>query len=173
MSRAIMRRHHRQPSSMLVLVSLLLTGCGAIPGALLQSQTAFPPQKVMETGDYRGFLAENQRQLSACGGWIECDIILFNLGFIYAYPQSPYRDPQKARQYLRELQRRFPQSPWASQGHVLLAFMNEQVGLEEAQRQLRAGLRSRDAAIRKLQGQLDRSREIDIEIEEKERKLLR
>ena len=173
MSRAIMRRHHRQPSFMLVLLSLLVTGCGAIPGTLLQSQTAFPPHKVMETGDYRGFLAENQRQLLACGGWIECDIILFNLGFIYAYPQSPYRAPQKARQYLRELQRRFPQSPWASQGRVLLAFMNEQVGLEEAQRQLRGGLRSRDAAIRKLQGQLDRSREIDIEIEEKERKLLR
>ena len=51
--------------------------------------------------------------------------------------------------------------------------MNEQVGLEEAQRQLRTGLRTRDAAIQKLQGQLDRSREIDIEIEKKERELLR
>jgi hypothetical protein len=56
---------------------------------------------------------------------------------------------------------------------VLLAFMNEQVGLEDAQRQLRTGLRTRNAAIRKLQGQLDRSREIDIEIEQKERELLR
>ena len=61
----------------------------------------------------------------------------------------------------------FPQSPWASQGRVLLAFMNEQVGLEQAQRQLRSGLRTRDAAIRKLQGQLDHSREIDIEIEKR------
>ena len=142
-------------------------------GSLFQSQATFPPQQVLETRDYRGFLAENQRQLSTCGGWGGCDIALFNLGFIYAYPQSPYRDPQKARQYLRDLQRRFPRSPWASQGQVLLAFMNEQVGLEEAQRKLRTGLRSRDAAIQKLQGQLDRSREIDIEIEKKERELLR
>ena len=173
MFRASMSRLRRQSSPVLVLVGLLLTGCASMPGALFQSQATFPPQQVLETSDYRGFLVENQRHLSTCGGWVGCDIVLFNLGFIYAYPQSPYRDPQKARQYLRDLQRRFPQSPWASQGQVLLAFMNEQVGLEEAQRKLRTGLRSRDAAIRKLQGQLDRSREIDIEIEKKERELLR
>jgi hypothetical protein len=56
---------------------------------------------------------------------------------------------------------------------VLLAFMNEQVSFEAAQRKLRSGLRTRDAAIRKLQGQLDRSREIDLDFEEKERELLR
>jgi hypothetical protein len=173
MSRAIRSWLCRQSSHALVLVSLLLTGCASLSTSLFQSQAVFPPQKVIETGDFRGFLMENQRNLSTCGEWIECDITLFNLGFVYAYPRSPYRDPQKARQYLRELHSRFPQSPWASQGQVLLAFMNEQVGLEEAQRQLRTGLRTRDAAIRKLQGQLDRSREIDIEIEKKERELLR
>jgi hypothetical protein len=173
MSRAIMSWLYRQSSHALVLVSLLLSGCASLPTSLFQSQAVFPPQKAIETGDFRGFLVENQRNLSTCGEWIECDITLFNLGFVYAYPRSPYRDHQKARQYLRELHSRFPQSPWASQGQVLLAFMNEQVGLEEAQRQLRTGLRTRDAAIRKLQGQLDRSREIDIEIEKKERELLR
>jgi hypothetical protein len=173
MSRAIISWLYRQSSHALVLVSLLLTGCASLSTSLFQSQAVFPPQKVIETGDFRGFLMENQRNLSTCGEWIECDITLFNLGFVYAYPRSPYRDHQKARQYLRELHSRFPQSPWASQGQVLLAFMNEQVGLEEAQRQLRTGLRTRDAAIRKLQGQLDRSREIDIEIEKKERELLR
>jgi hypothetical protein len=155
------------------MTSLLLTGCASLPTSLFQSQADFPPQRVIENGDYRGFLVENQRNLSACGGWIACDVTLFNLGFVYAYPQSPYRDPRRARQYLRELSRKFPQSPWASQGQVLLAFLNERVGLEEAQRQLRTDLRTRDAAIRKLRGQLDRSREIDIEIEKKERELLR
>jgi hypothetical protein len=173
MYRAIMGWLCKRSSHALVMVSLLLTGCASLSTSLFQSQAAFPPQKVIENGDYRGFLVENQRNLSTCGGWIECDVTLFNLGFVYAYPQSPYRDLRKARQYLRELHNRFPQSPWASQGQVLLAFMNEQVGLEEAQRQLRADLRTRDAAIRKLRGQLDRSREIDIAIEKKERELLR
>jgi hypothetical protein len=59
------------------------------------------------------------------------------------------------------------------QGQVLLAFMDEQSGSGEAQRRLRAELRSRDAVIRKLREQLNRSREIDIEMEKKERELLR
>ena len=173
MPRAIMSWLCRRSSHPLAMVGLLLTGCTSMPTSLFQSQAAFPPQKAIEAGDYRGFLLENQRNLSTCGSWTPCDVTLFNLGFVYAYPQSPYRDPQKARRYLRELRSRFPQSPWASQGEVLLAFMNEQVGLEDAQRQLRTGVRTRNAAIRKLQGQLDRSREIDIEIEQKERELLR
>jgi hypothetical protein len=173
MHRAIVGWLCRQALYFLLMVSLLLTGCTSSPTSLLRSQRAFPPQRVIENGDYRGFLVENERNLSACGRWTECDITLYNLGFVYAYPQSPYRDPQKARQYLHELHSRFPQSPWTSQGQVLLAFMDEQVGLEKAQRRLRADLRSRDAAIRKLRGQLDRSREIDITIEKKERELLR
>ncbi len=158
---------------LMLAVGMIMTGCVSSPSSLLGFQSAFPPQKVIETGDYRGFLAQNQRGLSNCGGWTECDVTLFNLGFVYAFPQSPYRDPQKARHYLRELYRRYPHSPWTLQGRMLLAFVNEQVSLEEAQRRLRADLRARDASIRKLQGQLDRSREIDIEIEKRERELLR
>jgi hypothetical protein len=102
-----------------------------------------------------------------------CDVTLFNLGFVYAYPQSPYRDPQKARQYLHQLRSKFPQSPWTSQGQMLLAFVNEQARLDEGQRRLRTDLRARDTTIQKLQGQLDRSREIDIDLEKKERELFR
>jgi hypothetical protein len=173
MFRAAISWLYRRSAQALLLVIFFLSGCASLPPTLFQSQQAFPPQKAIQTGEFRGFLVENQRNLSTCGGWPACDITLFNLGFVYAYPLSPYRDPQKARHYLRELQSRFPQSPWAWQGQVLLAFMNEQVGLEEARRQLRSGLRARDAAIRKLRGQLDRSREIDLEIEKRERELMR
>lgn len=163
----------RADAHVLLMAGLFLAGCASSPASLLRSHAAFPPQKVIENGDYKGFLAENQRNLAECGGWKGCDVTLFNLGFVYAYPQSPYRDHHKARQYLRELRSRFPQSPWTSQGQILLAFMNEQVSLEEAQRRLRADLRTREAAVQKLQGQLNRSREIDIEVEKKERELLR
>jgi hypothetical protein len=163
----------RADAHVLLMAGLFLAGCASSPASLLRSHAAFPPQKVIENGDYKGFLAENQRNLAACGGWTQCDVTLFNLGFVHAYPQSPYRDPQKARRYLHELRSRYPQSPWTSQGEVLLAFMNEQVDLEEAQRRLRSELRTREATIRKLQGQLNRSREIDLEIEKKERELLR
>jgi hypothetical protein len=155
------------------MIGCFLAGCASSPASVFWSQASFPPQKVIESGDYKRFLADNQRNLAGCRGGTACDVTLFNLGFVYAYPQSPYRDPQKARQYLYELRSRYPQSPWTSQGQVLLAFMNEQMSLEEAQRRLRTELRTREVTIRKLQGQLERSRDIDLEMEKKERELLR
>jgi hypothetical protein len=127
----------------------------------------------METGNYKSFLTENQRKLQGCGGWTDCDLHLFNLGFVHAYPQSPFRDPAKARRYFAELQTKYPESPWTHQGQALVAFMNQMETLEETQRRLQAELRTRDATIRKLRDQLSRSREIDIEMQKKERELLR
>jgi hypothetical protein len=163
----------RSDPRIMVGVCLFIAGCASSPLSLPWSQTSLPAQKVIENGDYKGFLADNQRTLAQCGGESGCDVTLFNLGFVYAFPSSPYRDPQKARRYLNELHSRYPHSPWTTQGQVLLTFMNEQGKAEEAQRRLRAELRTRDTTIRKLREQLERSREIDIAIERKERELLR
>lgn len=152
---------------------LFIAGCASSPLSLLWSQSLFPAQKVIENGDYKGFLAANQRTLAECGVETGCDVPLFNLGFVYAFPSSPYRDPQKARRYLNELHSRYPHSPWATHGQVLLSFMHEQGKAEEAQRRLRAELRTRDTIIRKLREQLNRAREIDVELEKMERELLR
>jgi len=54
-----------------------------------------------------------------------------------------------------------------------MAFINDHLALEEARRQLQANLRNREGTIRSLRAQLDRSRAIDVEMEKKERELLR
>jgi hypothetical protein len=170
--RALAKRIARNVRTVAVMC-VLLTGCVNPSGMILSPKEAFPPQNIIDNGGYKNFLADNQRTLAQCGGRAGCDMTLFNLGFVYAYPPSPYRDPQKARHYLNELQNQYPRSPWTTQGRVLLAFMNEQVSAEESQRRLRTELRNRDAVIRKLREQLNRSREIDIEMEKIERDLLR
>jgi hypothetical protein len=113
----------------------------------------------MQQGNYGAFLDANRKAVQRCRGGDECDVALFNLGFVHAYPQSPYRDPAKALQYFGELIKKYPQSPWAFQGRVWVALLNE--------------IRNREATIRGMQTQLDRSREIDIEIDKKERELAR
>ena len=114
-----MRRHSRQPSFTLVLASLLLTSCGSIPGTLLQSQTAFPPQKVMETGDYRGFLAENQRQLSACAVVVPVTLLFISPvlayvafgGYLFFWGcQSIHLAIRQAREY--RIMRRYKVTDW-------------------------------------------------------------
>ncbi|MGH8006528.1 MAG: hypothetical protein ACREQ3_05915 [Candidatus Binatia bacterium] len=140
----------------------------------------------MENGDYVGFRAENEEQLQQCDQGAECEVALFNLGFAYASPESPYRDRNKALEYFSELIGRYPQSLWAFQARTWIALINEYVALEEHQRQLQAGLnktqanlrrtkmnlRSKENAVRNLQDQLDRSQEIDMEMQKKERELL-
>jgi hypothetical protein len=157
----------------LAALAFTLMGCVSSSGARYWPSASVAPKQVIETGNYKAFLVENEQQLQRCGGWTDCDVPLFNLVFLHTYPDSPYRNALRARQYGDELRKRYPQSPWAAQGQVLIAFMNECSSLEEAQRRLRVELRTREATIRKLRGQLDRSREIDVEIQKRERELLR
>jgi hypothetical protein len=100
-------------------------------------------------------------------------VALFNLGFVYAYPPSPYYDPGKALQYLDDLIKKYPQTPWAFQGQAWRALLTANLASEEKRRRLQTDLRSKDATIRTLRTQLGRSREIDMEIDKKERELLR
>jgi TPR repeat protein len=154
---------------------LVLGGCTPHPPPVLPppAPVAFPPQKAMESGNYAEFLAENERALRDCVGQAGCDVALFNLGFTYAYSLSPYRNPTKALEYFSELTRKYPRSPWAFQGQAWTALIKENLVAEESQRQLQTNLRNREATIRSLRAQLNRSRAIDVEIEKKERELLR
>ena len=156
-------------------VTLLFVGCARshLPPVQPPPPPIFPPQQVMENSNYAEFLADNERDLQGCAGGTGCDIVLFNLGFTYAYSQSPYRNPAKALQYFSELAKSYPQSPWAFQGQAWTALLNENLALEEKQRQLQGNLRSRETTVRNLREQLNRSRDIDVEMEKKERELLR
>ncbi|HKA52496.1 MAG TPA: hypothetical protein VKJ47_02435 [Candidatus Binatia bacterium] len=160
-----------------VVFSLLLAvvGCSCSRAAQVQPPPAgmFPPQRAMESGKYAEFLAENERALARCKGGTGCDTALFNLGFVYAYAPSPYYNPARALQYFSELGKTYPQSPWTYQGRAWIALLNENLTLEERERELQGNLRTREATIRSLRAQLNRSRDIDVEMEKRERELLR
>lgn len=157
------------------LLLLVVVGCSCSHVARVPPPLAgiFPPQRAMESGNYAEFLAENERALAGCKGRTGCDVALFNLGFAYAYSQSPYHNPAKALQYFSELSKTYPQSPWAFQGRAWSALLTEHLAAEERERQLQGNLRTREATIRSLRAQLNRSRDIDVEMEKRERELLR
>jgi hypothetical protein len=150
----------------------MLAGCASGP-SFVKPSSAFPPQQVMEDGNYARFLAENRQRLERCQGGTGCEVALFNLGFVHAYPPSPYHDPGKALQYFDDLIKKYPRTPWAFAGRAWRALLTANLASEDKRRRLQADLRSKDATIRTLRTQLDRSREIDIEIDKKERELLR
>lgn len=151
---------------------LMLAGCASAPSPD-KPRAAFPPQQVMEDGNYARFLKENRQLLERCQGGMGCEVALFNLGFVHAYPPSPYHDPGKALQYFNDLIKKYPQTPLAFEGRAWRALLIANLASEEKRRRLQADVRSKDATIRTLRTQLGRSREIDIEIDKKERELLR
>jgi len=145
--------------------TFLLAGCASMPFHFGQNSPNFPPQVVMENGDYAGFIAENHQALEACESTTTCAMALFSLGFAHAYPPSPYHDPARAQKYLAELVEVYPQTAWALQGRAWLALVEQTLALEAARRQLQAALRAQQATIRNLEGRLQRSREIDLRID--------
>ena len=167
------RRAARSSTLGLVLGGILmLDGCVSRPPPD-QPRDTLPPQQVMEDGNYARFLAENHQRLEHCGGGAGCEVALFNLGFVHGYPPSPYYDPGKSLQYFDDLIKKYPQTPWAFAGRVWRALLTANLASEEKRRRLQADLRSKDSTIRTLRTQLGRSREIDMEIDKKERELLR
>jgi ATP-dependent Clp protease ATP-binding subunit ClpA len=202
------------------LILVLIAGC-ATPTIepvqqVIQSPPLFPPQTVMQTGDYTSFFVENQEALKSCQDPDQCTIALFNLAFLHSYPKSPYYNPQKALKYIEDLNTGAPGSPWAYQAAVWKDLVEKNIkkqirkrppredskakevaepeikevtepetdeaagqqghyqeaGWEEDRQRLENEIKSQDETIKELNRQIQRSRQIDIEIEKKERGLL-
>ncbi len=190
----------------------LVAGCAAppvpsSPPVVVRQLPVFPPQAVMKNGDYEGFFAENQEAVKSCQDPSRCSAALFNLGFLYSFSYSPYHDVRKGRQYLEDLIRGDPESPWAYEARLMLDLMKTRVvrikpkkrdtrgepqpaetGAAadelaktaepaqnddwEAERQnLEDQIRVKDETIKELNRQLERSRQIDLDVQKKERGL--
>jgi hypothetical protein len=202
-----------------LFVLAMIAGCVQSQIQPVQSVVAqppsFPPQTIMQTGDYAGFLKENSEVLKSCKDPDKCAEALFNLSFLYCYSKSPYYDPRKGLKYIDDLIAATPGSAWTFQARVwkdlIEKNMKKQTKKRPAREELKAKeapesqelpqelpeeaakpaetsqekdwetdrqrledeIKSKDDTIKELNRQLQRSRQIDIEMEKKERGLLK
>ena len=203
----------------LCLFVVLAAGCASSGNTqtaqtVIQPPPLFPPQTVIKSGDYAGFLTQNQETLKSCQEPEQCAAALFNVAFLYSYPRSPYYDPARGIKYLDDLMKGAPGSPWAYQAMVWSDLLKKNLKKEtrkpklkeeakpreaaaeesvqqgeaaiesvpvvdlqqqepETDRQaLEEEIKAKDATIKELNRRIERSRQIDIEIEKKERGLL-
>ncbi|GLI34294.1 hypothetical protein [Desulforhabdus amnigena] len=158
----------------LILLLFFFGGCAAHtpppPRVELQPVYVFPPQKAMASNDYAAFLEENRKILEDCSK--DCDIALFNVAFVYAFPQSPFYNQSEGLKRLKEVMEKYPESPFAFQARVMTALIENKIVAEKKRSQLKGKLKSKDTKIQKLQKQIERSRAIDLEMDRKERELL-
>jgi len=177
--------------SLLATVFLLfgaigLVGCAQKLQQVEVREPLFAPQSAIQSGEYRAFLEENQKLLLQCPLSNSCEAPLFNIGVVHAYSKSPFYDRSKALHYFDQLARDYPHSPLAYEAMVWIDLIEQVRALEQKRLRLQSQIKSKkaavkskeqdlrvkDATIEDLRQQIKRSRDIDLEIGEKEREIL-
>ncbi len=105
-------------------------------------------QKLLALGDYEGSLQVCQKVLSLFSNRPPGDEALFNMGLIYAHAKNPKKDYGKSLQFFERLMKDFPESQWVEQARVWTGVMRDN---------------------RKLYQVIEKSKEVDFEIERKKR----
>jgi len=113
---------------------------------LLQSK------KLFHLGDYAGSLKESQRILSLPGKHSLKDQALFHVGLIYAYVENPQRDFGKALGSFKKILKDYPKSPLADEAKVWAGMLQENMKLSQV---------------------IEKSKQVDISVEEKKREKAR
>ncbi|MCU0573265.1 MAG: hypothetical protein MUC41_09755 [Syntrophobacteraceae bacterium] len=127
-------------------------------------EPVFPPHEVMESQLYSAFLVKNQEALLQCSEEARCAVSLFNLGFVYLYPRSPYYNHQKGIYYFKTLIEQYPHHSFASLAKIWTDLINRCIAAENLKVQLTGKLKSREVTIKELQKKVEEKTE---QVEEK------
>jgi outer membrane protein assembly factor BamD (BamD/ComL family) len=142
------------------MIFLSLAGCAMLKEMEARRETReyfITAQKLLDQGDYEGSLKENQKVLSLYDNIPPGDEALFRVGLIYAHHGYPKKDYQKSLDHFKKLVKVFPQSPFASQAKIWIGILQENERL------------SRE--IGELNMTIKKSKQVDIEIDEKKKEL--
>ncbi len=112
-------------------------------------------QKLLAEGNYEGALKENQRILSLSGQNPPGDEALYNMGWIYAHPGNPKKDYAKSLALFKRLIKDHSRSPWVEQAKTWVGVLQENEKLSRS--------------IQELSLMIEKTKQVDIEIEEKKR----
>ncbi len=105
-------------------------------------------RRLFAQGDYESSLRENQKVLSMSASQSAASEAIFTMGLIYAHAENPKRDPRRALGFFRKVISEHPQSPLADQARVWVGVLQMNERLTQI---------------------IEKSKQVDIEIEEKKR----
>jgi hypothetical protein len=126
-------------------------------------------------GNYEAAFKENQRILAE--GTSAPDVALFHMGLISAYSLNPKKDYPKALSSFKALVSQHPESPLTEQAKVWIQVLDEHQKIAGERQKLldekRNLTREREALSQereKLKYTVEKSRQLDIDIEKRRRK---
>lgn len=102
-------------------------------------------KKMLEQGNYEASVEENQKVLSLSHNGPPGDEALFSMGLIYAHFGNPRKDYEKSIFFFRKLLKEYPKSPLVEHAKIWIGVLNV----------------------------IEKSKQVDIEIEEMKKELSR
>jgi outer membrane protein assembly factor BamD (BamD/ComL family) len=134
-------------------------------------------KKFFTAGNYEGAFRESKKVLADGRG--PADVALFNMGLISAYSLNPKKDYPTALRYFRTLVQDYPNSLLVEQSKVWIHVLEEhqkiaaeKVKLAEQKRTLTRERELLSQEREKLKYMIEKSRQVDIEIEKRRRRTL-
>ncbi|MGH7770620.1 MAG: hypothetical protein ACREQA_00100 [Candidatus Binatia bacterium] len=165
----------------LIFVSLL--GCAALTEVTEREgarESLLRAQKLLAQEDYEGSLKENQKVVSLSGDKPPGDQAIFNMGLMYTHNGNPKKDYRRALDFFRKLMEDYPQSPLIEQAKIWVGVLeaHEKLGqenekLSQENEKLSQANEKLSQANEKLNEVIKKSKQVDIEIEEKKREKTR
>ncbi|MSP39897.1 MAG: hypothetical protein EXR70_15525 [Deltaproteobacteria bacterium] len=162
-----------------ILIGLILvSGCSAVH----DSEPLVPPvakrptpfersQALFSQGQYDAAYDENQRIFKETGN--ASDVALFNMGMISAHSANPKKNYGRALTSFRALVKEHPQSELIEPAKTWIQVLEEYQKVAEEKRTL---VKERESLVQekeKLKYTLEKSRQLDVEIEKRRRETLR
>src|SRR5215470_10663997 len=132
-----------------LILIFVLGGCSIFrppPEDEAAQQSLARAKRLLGQQDYDGAAKENQRAIALANNKPPADEAIFYLGVIAATMANPKRDSRLAAGYFNRVGREYPQSPWVDQAKAWVGVLQ---------------------ANDKLAETLEKSKQVDIEIEEK------
>jgi tetratricopeptide (TPR) repeat protein len=105
-------------------------------------------QRLLAQGDFEGSMVATQKVLSLSPRRPPQDEALFTLGLIYAHPGNSKKDYQKSLDCFKRLVKEYPKSFWSEQAKIWVGVLQEN---------------------QKLNDVIQKSKQVDLEIDEKRR----
>jgi tetratricopeptide (TPR) repeat protein len=105
-------------------------------------------QRLLAQGDFEASLGEMEKVLSVSPPTPLEDEALYTLGLLYAHFGNPKKDYRRSLEFFRRLLKDHPKSPWGDQAKIWIAVIEEN---------------------QKLNQVIEKSKQVDLEIEQKKR----
>ncbi|MEW6616743.1 MAG: tetratricopeptide repeat protein [Thermodesulfobacteriota bacterium] len=130
------------------LISFTLFACNALKERVREKDVSghlLHAKELLRQGNYEKALEENQKALALSGENPPGDEAIFNMGLIYTHPKNHKKNFKKSLSFFQRLIKNYPQSPLTEQARIWIGVLQ----------------------------MIEKSKEVDVEIEEMKKEMSR